>query len=253
MERTIPRISLLLLLLLALVACQREGAEEREPMGTPTASEDAFVWEGDLIAGLNEDYPHDRILVIPARAEGFTGPFLKGDTRVEKVWFESDRDIPIDRAFSEAPFLKQVILPAELRCIGEEAFRYALSLENLILPEKIERIEDRAFQNAADLKTMQIPDTVKEIGTQVWDGTPSLETLSLPGGLVKIGKNTVTGEALTDIYVPETVHLEAQAGPIETRPETKVHVVENSFMDKHFVGYFPQAEKKVRAQVSAAP
>ena len=66
-----------------------------------------------------------------------------------------------------------LILPAETKTIGEEAFVSA-DTDHVILPEGLREIETRAFASCEDLLYVNIPDSVSSIAADVFEGCGNL-------------------------------------------------------------------------------
>lgn len=60
--------------------------------------------------------------------------------------------------------LQKIVLPENLRKIGNEAFENCTALEEAILPESLSEIGDYAFTECKNLKEITIPANVKKIG-----------------------------------------------------------------------------------------
>jgi len=73
-----------------------------------------------------------------------------------------------DRAFYRCSSLQSLILPADVRRIGNEAFSYA-NLTTLELPSGLETIGEKAFCYSG-LSTVTIPESVSSIGRNAFRG-----------------------------------------------------------------------------------
>lgn len=73
-----------------------------------------------------------------------------------------------DYAFSGCSNLVDVILPDNLKYIGEGAFENCY-FENIILPESVTEIGKGAFRSCFNLASITIPQNVKSIGTNVFN------------------------------------------------------------------------------------
>ena len=82
----------------------------------------------------------------------------------------------------------EVVIPAGVQSIGEEAFRGNESLESVTIPEGVSRIERKAFDNCHNLTSITIPNSVTSIGSGAFDDY-------VLGGGVKT-KNIYAGDLL---------------------------------------------------------
>lgn len=72
-----------------------------------------------------------------------------------------------DTDIQDGPILKSVILPPNLKIIGEKAFAYS-DIENLTLPDTLEFIGQQAFLSNR-IKSLEIPKSVTSIGAHAFD------------------------------------------------------------------------------------
>lgn len=82
---------------------------------------------------------------------------------VEEVVLPSTLEIIGDKAFMNCENLKTLVLPANVKTIGECAF-YSSGLTHIELNDGLERIKDEAFMLCRDLKSIFIPASVYDIG-----------------------------------------------------------------------------------------
>ena len=83
----------------------------------------------------------------------------------------------------------QLVLPADLKEIEDEAFSGALALDEVVLPQGVERIGDRAFAGCTALKAVSIPAGTTELGGGVFKNCHALERIDLPDGIESIGSD----------------------------------------------------------------
>ena len=90
-----------------------------------------------------------------------------------------------DGAFKNGHLIKEVILPASLESIGNEAFMNCDKLETVtFLGNNLTSIGDYAFQRCTSLQQIAIPDGVTEIGGCAFEWCTSLETVDFLGNNV---------------------------------------------------------------------
>ena len=67
-----------------------------------------------------------------------------------------------------------LVLPSELKVIGEEAFAGSFSFDEVVLPENIESIENRAFADSS-LKRINLPSSLNSIADDAFEGTEAVQ------------------------------------------------------------------------------
>ena len=67
--------------------------------------------------------------------------------------------------------LKSIVIPDNVKTIGEMAFWWCKDLESVTLGNNVEEIGDNAFGECTELKSIFIPDSVTYIGMTVFDGS----------------------------------------------------------------------------------
>ncbi len=70
--------------------------------------------------------------------------------------------------FYQCKNLKKVVLPSNLKVLGEGAFSYCTALEEVVLPSTLEEIEWSVFAHCSNLKTITIPASVRIIQQTVF-------------------------------------------------------------------------------------
>ncbi len=77
-------------------------------------------------------------------------------------------------AFQFSPFLETVSISEGVTEIKRGTFRDCYSLKSVVIPQSIINIEDYAFYSCSKLESIFIPNSVKNIGTDVFDYCPKL-------------------------------------------------------------------------------
>jgi hypothetical protein len=205
------------LLMMSLVACGESASagdnkitqDNNAPAGA--ANEDYFEWRGDYISGLTSKGLKQTKLVIPARCIGF---YFMGsypgfvESKVEEVYFESDKDIELGGAFCCVETLKKIVLPAELTTIGLMEFSACKSLEEITIPAGVAEIGDMAFQRATALETVVFEGDVTYIGYSAFDSCKALKNIVLPDSITEIAGSAFNGcENLTEINLPKSLSV----------------------------------------------
>ena len=98
-------------------------------------------------------------------------------------------EIPND-VFKNKRSLKKVILPKDLKIIGNSAFHGCSNLEIDNLPETIEYIGDQAFFQCTKLNISKMPDALIELGLASFYDCNSLRTLTFGENLENLNHQT---------------------------------------------------------------
>ena len=123
------------------------------------------------------------------------------------------RDILPDFAFKNSGYIKEIVLPNNLRVIGDQAFYGLGSLTTINLPNTLTSIGEEAFSRCNHLTSIIIPAGVRRIEARTFDGCYQLASLLLPEGLEFIGEEAFSDcEALKYILLPQSLkRIEAGA------------------------------------------
>lgn len=107
--------------------------------------------------------------------------------------------------------LKEVILPADLKIIGDRAFRYCDKLAVINLPDGLERIGDLAFAQStskanSSLKLTELPNSIQTIGQYAFQLNTNLALVKLPDALEgTIAARTFSHTPIAISEIPEGV------------------------------------------------
>lgn len=132
-----------------------------------------------------------------------------------------------NRAFAHNPSVKKMIIPANVKYIGEGAFRYTAleqinilaplteipdgifsntPIKSIVLPDTIEAIGDHAFYRCKSLEEISIPDSVKTIGKSTFNGCSNLKGIDLPQSLTYVGESAFElCESITELLIPSNL------------------------------------------------
>ncbi len=277
--RTLHRITTLFLLIcttFCFSACGSQN-EKKEKIKNATdieisknsISEDYFEWSGNIITGLTEAGVKQKVLIIPARCEGFEASvFAKGENVVKEVSFESDKDINLNGAFRLAE-IEKIVLPEQLTNIQDLEFWCCPNLKSIIIPSSVLKVGDYAFQENKALSRVDFSGGAVEIGMHAFEGCTSLneiifsdltttigeyafwkcqslKVVRLPEALNTIGKYVFSQTALDEIYVPSMTELISykDLSFVETDHTVNTYVVEGSWYDTNFNNVFGETYEK---------
>ncbi len=130
------------------------------------------------------------------------------------IIFEWEYEIPAS-AFSFCNYLKSIILPDEIRTIGDHAFSNCSELINITLPQSIENIGDGAFYGCSALESVMLPEGVISIGPTAFSNCSNLVKVILPSSLSDIGR-----------YVFSDCNKLQSAGPIGSNSNIEFSMTE---------------------------
>lgn len=163
-------------------------------------------------------------LMIPKDTKVMQTPILDNVDGIDKVIFESDDDIKIEKAFAGSP-IKRIILPKNLKHIGPNTFFLATNLETLRLPDSVESIATNAFCN-----------------------TTALKSIYLDKSLDSIDELAFANSDLEDIYLDkdfDATKIKSNAFLDVDGSKIKVHVEKGSKSDKNFDEFFSEKVEKI--------
>lgn len=105
--------------------------------------------------------------------------------------------------FQDCSALASVIMPADIKIIGEGVFDGCSSLTSITIPNSVKEIGESAFAGCG-LTSIIIPESVTNIGIYAFGGCSKLETVEIPASFTgTIGEEAFAGCAITSIYLPD--------------------------------------------------
>lgn len=128
------------------------------------------------------------------------------DNKTDSVYTVPDTVTTIsDFAFDNVKNLKNIILPENLKEIGEGAF-YNSSVTEISIPDDIVKISENAFRNSSSLTSVILGQGVKALGDNAFNGCINIISAKLPEGLKVIGENAFSGNInLSDLALPDSI------------------------------------------------
>ncbi|RYD40808.1 MAG: leucine-rich repeat domain-containing protein, partial [Verrucomicrobiaceae bacterium] len=111
---------------------------------------------------------------------------------LERATFASGTVALPDSIFYGCDKLKEVVIPATVKRIGERAFYNCRGLPELTLPAALEEIAPKAFVNCARLRNIEIPSSVTVIGDNAFKNS-GIRQISLPKGTKSLGEGAFFG------------------------------------------------------------
>lgn len=177
------------------------------------------AWIDDCSDNQRVYYSADKSRLLMGSCERLTDYYVKEGTKVIC-------NMAFHR-YGNGRNLKNLLLPASVICIGEEAFKecrnlmsvkipddvykigaFAFSgcnkMESITLPTKLKRIEEYTFSRCESLKCIHIPNGVTSIETCAFEWCRNLENIELPDTIIYIGKNAFYNcYSIKEIKIPK--------------------------------------------------
>ena len=101
---------------------------------------------------------------------------------------------------------KEVVIPDEVKGIGNGAFSDRAGVKTVIIPDTVKSISDEAFQSCIELSEVNMGDGIETIGNGAFRSCAYLEKVTLSSGLKSIGKEAFANcYRLKNIIIPGTV------------------------------------------------
>lgn len=97
------------------------------------------------------------------------------------------------KAFEGCVSLRRVVLPPDLRQIGEKAFSGCTRLMQLVIPGGVERVGTLAFANCASLTRVRMEPGIQALGPSCFSKCTSLARVDVPSSLVSFGSGVFFG------------------------------------------------------------
>lgn len=137
-------------------------------------------------------YPRD-----PSEYEGTPWPSAEA--------YINDNGTPV-AIFAYLYDMEEIVLPAKLKSIGDDAFIFCRSLKSINIPESVQEIGLRAFLGCSSLKSMKLPIGITEIKSGLLSGCTNLTSIDIPYTTEEIGHNAFEDcTSLTSVEMPLTV------------------------------------------------
>ena len=137
-------------------------------------------------------YPRD-----PSEYEGTPWPSAEA--------YINDKGTPV-AIFAYLYDMEEIVLPAKLKSIGDDAFIFCRSLKSINIPESVQKIGLRAFFGCSSLKSMKLPIGITEIKSGLLSGCTNLTSIDIPYTTEEIGHNAFCFcTSLTSVEMPLTV------------------------------------------------
>ena len=138
-------------------------------------------------------YPRD-----PSEYEGTPWPSAEA--------YINDNGTPV-AIFAYLYDMEEIVLPAKLKSIGDDAFIFCRSLKSINIPESVQKIGLRAFLGCSSLKSMKLPIGITEIKSGLLSGCTKLTSIDIPYTTEEIGHNAFSKcTSLKSIELPYSLN-----------------------------------------------
>lgn len=138
-------------------------------------------------------YPRD-----PSEYEGTPWPSAEA--------YINDNGTPV-AIFAYLYDMEEIVLPAKLKSIGDDAFIFCRSLKSINIPESVQKIGLRAFFGCSSLKSMKLPIGITEIKSGLLSGCTNLTSIDIPYTTEEIGHNAFSKcTSLKSIELPYSLN-----------------------------------------------
>lgn len=112
----------------------------------------------------------------------------------------------IGRNFEGWNSLKSVVIPNNVKSIGESAFDCCTSLSTVTMTNSVTTIGDYAFRACSSLSSINISNSIKSIGLATFRNCTSLPSIEIPSGVTSIGKYAFADcNSLISVSFPNTI------------------------------------------------
>lgn len=95
--------------------------------------------------------------------------------------------------FSGFKNLEEVIIPCNIKKIGNNAFEYCLNLKSIKIPNSVEIIEHSMFRGCENLAFVHLPESIEKIGKSAFRGCKNLNSIKIPNTVKEIEEYTFSG------------------------------------------------------------
>lgn len=138
-------------------------------------------------------YPRD-----PSEYEGTPWPSAEA--------YINDKGTPV-AIFAYLYDMEEIVLPAKLKSIGDDAFIFCRSLKSINIPESVQKFGLRAFFGCSSLKSMKLPIGITEIKSGLLSGCTNLTSIDIPYTTEEIGHNAFSKcTSLKSIELPYSLN-----------------------------------------------
>ena len=133
---------------------------------------------------------------------------FSGQGKLLEIVWPANLDTIYEDAFTHCISLKNQQFPERLNVIKRYAFEHCVSLDTIVLPPHLETIESYAFQNCTGLDVIKISSSVRAIQNYAFTGCPNVSRVyTYTVEPTSILQQTFDCYKVSDLYVPRTSFL----------------------------------------------
>ena len=156
------------------------------------------------------------------------GVLVKCKDGGEEIVLPDEVKVIGESAFKHCVKLKSVVLPETIEIIGDESFRGCKSLEKFFAPKKVKYIGESAFRDCIELRELVVENCDIEMGERAFENCPSLENIKLPNGLMEIYGGVFNScKSLEKITLPEKLTVLGESAFSSCVKLKKINIPQN--------------------------
>ena len=161
--------------------------------------------DNKCVCGVGVDLEY-RFAVDAYTVTGYTGEFPAGATLTIPDKYNGCTVVAIEEGvFQGCSKIEKVVLPKQLRTLGESAFSGCASMQEINL-EGVTNIGNAAFEGCKSLLRVTLNPALHTLGEQVFSDCENLEEIEIPEGITEIGRNMFLHcESLRRVTIPNSV------------------------------------------------
>lgn len=186
--------------------------------GWSVIREMCFTWSAldDGEIQIEGYYGSDPDVLIPSEINGAEvvsiAPyaFYRNETIHKVALSEGIREIG-ERAFWGSS-IHEIVFGGAAPVLGVYAFADCDVLERITVPDGVALLPEGLFSGCDALLAVELPDSLTEIEKDVYNGCTRLKSLTLPANLKQLNAESLSGAALTSIFVKENNDLYTSDG-----------------------------------------
>lgn len=127
---------------------------------------------------------------------------LSASSNVRSNSSRSERDVLGD-ALSGSHHLRSIVLPQNLKQIGDRALKNCGELEEVIMPPGVRSLGNEAFSNCTRLEYIKLRQDLERIGEECFYDCSNLQGIGLPHSLTEIGNRAFMGSGIKEVVLPD--------------------------------------------------
>ena len=129
-----------------------------------------------------------------------------GEIKIRQLLESNQIPYEYEKAFDSCDSLVELILPAKLSSIGDEAFKGAIKMSSITISESVKTIGSNAFEDCSNIETVTFSNSLETIGDYAFSGCSKIKELKLPSSLKTIGNYAFQNcSSITELVIPDSV------------------------------------------------